>query len=138
MGQLCFRLPIQQVGSHTSTLFISSLSCKLSDSLVFVSIMTYDISIYFALCTSVLHCLCLYTHIYVILTLRCIILRENHGPGELGSQRLLQSEDHSLPVLTCCFSPDSTKLATGSLDKTGRLWDLERNHSTVCVHQSIH
>ena len=35
----------------------------------------------------------------------------------------IQLEGHTAPVVSCAFSPDSTRCATGSLDRTIRLWD---------------
>ena len=59
------------------------------------------------------------------------VFQYTRDQNKLSSQLLLQSQDHTLPVLSCCFSPDGDKLATASLDKTGRIWDLERNASNV-------
>ncbi len=38
---------------------------------------------------------------------------------------------HSNWVRTACFSPDSTSVATGSDDKTVKLWDVQ-------THQNLH
>jgi WD40 repeat protein len=41
-------------------------------------------------------------------------------------------EEHSLLITDVRFSPNSTRLATSSFDKTVRVWDAE-NVSTTCL-----
>jgi WD40 repeat protein len=41
-------------------------------------------------------------------------------------------EEHSLLITDVRFSPNSTRLATSSFDKTVRVWDAE-NVSTNCL-----
>jgi len=46
-------------------------------------------------------------------------------------------QQHTGPVLDCCWSADGTKVFTGSGDKTAKMWDLNTNQFTqVAAHDA--
>jgi WD40 repeat protein len=47
----------------------------------------------------------------------------------LRSGELLDLSDHWFAVSNVAYSPESTRLATGSWDMTARLWELSTGHS---------
>ena len=50
--------------------------------------------------------------------------------AETGSNVLPPLGEHTLDVQDGVFSPDGKRLATGSLDKTVRMWDLATGQET--------
>ncbi|MER9134745.1 TIR domain-containing protein [Mesorhizobium sp. M0830] len=49
------------------------------------------------------------------------------GAGNLGL------EGHNGPIASIAFSPDGTRLATGSWDKTARIWDTATGAEAICL-----
>lgn len=47
---------------------------------------------------------------------------------------LVVHEDHVAPVLDVDFSPTGTEFASGSYDRTVRLWAAQGGHSTAVYH----
>lgn len=45
---------------------------------------------------------------------------------------------HVDPVLCCAFSPDGKTLATGSVDKTYALWNIDQLHGLPLFHKKAH
>ncbi|CAI8043404.1 mRNA export factor [Geodia barretti] len=62
---------------------------------------------------------------------RCWEVQEN------GQSEAKAEQNHSAPVLDCCWHVDGTKVFTASCDKTCKVWDLQTNQATpVAIHDA--
>ena len=61
----------------------------------------------------------------------------SEGPNPEGFNDIRAPAARSGPVNAVAYSPDGTRLATGSLDKTARIWDTATGHAiTKLAHGS--
>jgi U3 small nucleolar RNA-associated protein 13 len=63
----------------------------------------------------------------IVVALRSLLIR-HYIIGEKEPVRSIRG--HQMPVLSMCYDASGTLVATGSADKTVRVWDIPRGHCT--------
>ena len=69
----------------------------------------------------------------VIATSAGLLRHYVQDPEKLGAKSLVVARSmkaHTLPILCMCYDPTGTLVATGSTDRTAKVWDIEKGYCT--------
>jgi len=85
----------------------------------------------------VITCFCCHPRLLeVVVATRSGLLRHwNYSPSEKKCLRTIRG--HQMPVLSMCYDPTGTLCATGSADRSVRVWDIVRGYCTHSFRDHI-